>query len=176
MDRKIIKPQSHAFFTEMYRFINYRIPNMVLIHWMEVCPGRTHLFREMLLVKFKAWDKAMIEFSIRDIDSLDMQKNFDRIILDLISEYWNIWVENGVPKIAIDKFDEWHKSNTDMYMKTIEYVCIGNSFSSVNEMKNAILSVSMAIMVQTIVDAERVMGNLNGSLTSLWFYKNYKFL
>jgi hypothetical protein len=111
----------------------------------------------MLLTKFRIWDKAMIEFSTRDINSIDMQKNFDRIILDLIEEYKKLWKENGIPEIAIEKFNDWHKQNTDMYMKTIEYICIGNSFSSANEMKNAILSVSMAIMVQTVVDAERVM-------------------
>jgi len=164
-------PLSHAFFSASERLINYRIPRMNV----SSDPARNTLFRDMLLKKIGIWRENMLSFITRDFSSyknFEIKQLFAQKMHKIIKEYEAKWKSSGVPKLVISKFTTWHSPRVEALSSSATSVFDGKSFTTVTEMLNAVLCLQNALLVETIIDAERTLGELNGELKGLTYKGN----
>lgn len=167
-------PRNHAFFSTAERLINYHIPRMRI----SSDPARNTLFRDMLIKKLTIWRKSMLDFVARDFYSLktfEIKELFAETLREIITGYEADWKAEGVPTPVINKFAEWHSPRVESLSGSATGVFDGKSFTTPNEMLNATLCLQNALLVETVIDAERTLGDLNGELSGLT-YKEMKLL
>ena len=165
---EVTDPRSHAFFSTSERLINYHIPRMKV----SADPARNTLFRDMLTKKLTAWRKSMLDFVARDFTPLktfEIKELFARTLREIISGYESEWKATGVPDPVVSKFAEWHSPRVEGLSSSATSVFDGKSFTTPNEMLNATLCLQNALLVETIIDAERTLGELNGELSGLTY-------
>ena len=163
-------PRSHAFFTTSESLINYHIPRMKISN----DSARNTLFRDMLIIKLTAWRKSMLDFVARDFSSLktfEIKDSFAKALNNIIKGYESEWNVTGVPEPVISKFAEWHSPRVEGLSSSANGIFDGKSFTTAAEMLNATLCLQHALLIGTIIDAERTLGILNGELSGL-SYKN----
>jgi len=161
-------PRSHAFFSTSERLINYHIPRMKV----SSDPARNTLFRDMLVKKIGAWRKTMLDFVARDFSSLktfEIKDLFAKSLQEIIKGYESEWKVSGVPEPVVLKFSEWHSPRVEGLSSSATSVFDGKSFTTPTEMLNATLCLQNALLVETIIDAERTLGELNGELSGLTY-------
>ena len=161
-------PRSHAFFSTSERLINYHIPRMKV----SSDPARNTLFRDMLVKKIGNWRKSMLDFVARDFSSLktfEIKELFATTLHEIIKGYEAEWKATGVPTPVISKFAEWHSPRVEGLSSSATSVFDGKSFTTPTEMLNATLCLQNALLVETIIDAERTLGELNGELSGLTY-------
>lgn len=161
-------PRSHAFFSTSERLINYHIPRMRVSN----DPARNTLFRDMLVKKIGAWRKTMLDFVARDFSSLktfEIKDLFAKTLQEIIKSYESEWKGSGVPEPVILKFAEWHSPRVEGLSSSATSVFDGKSFTTPTEMLNATLCLQNALLVETVIDAERTLGELNGELSGLTY-------
>jgi len=159
-------PRNHAFFSTSERLINYHIPRM----HVSADPARNILFRDMLTNKISIWRESTLNFVVRDFSVLktfEIKELFAKTLHDLISSYEADWKDSGIPEIIITKFAEWHSPRIEAISISATSIFDGKSFTTPNEMLNAILCLQNALLIETIIDAERTLGELNGEISGL---------
>ena len=161
-------PRNHAFFSTSERLINYHIPLMRI----SSDPARNTLFRDMLIKKLTVWRKNMLDFVARDFSSLktfEIKDLFAKTLYEIVTGYEAEWKAVGVPTLVVSKFAEWHSPRVEGLSSSATSVFDGKSFTTPNEMLNATLCLQNALLVETIIDAERTLGGLNGELSGLTY-------
>lgn len=159
-------PRSHAFFSTVDQLVNYHIPRMRV----STDPVRNALFRDMLTQKLTIWRKAMLDLVARDFSPLktfEIKELFSVTLRDCVANYEAAWKAAGVPELVISKFAQWHSPRLEAISSSSSSVFDGKSFTTPAEMLNAVLCLQNALLVETIIDAERTLGELNGELSGL---------
>lgn len=165
---EVSDPRSHAFFSTSEQLMNYHIPRMKISN----DPARNNLFRDMLVKKIKVWRKNMLDFVARDFSNLktyEIKELFATTLKGIISGYETDWKVAEVPALVIAKFALWHSPRVEGLSGSATSVFDGKSFTTPNEMLNATLCLQNALLVETIIDAERTLGELNGELSGLTY-------
>lgn len=161
-------PRNHAFFSTSQRLIDYNIPRMRI----SGDEARNALFRNMLTLKLTVWRQTMLNLVARDFSTLktfEIKELFSKTIRDIIFSYEEDWKQDGVPEIVTKKFGKWHAPRLEAVSVSANSVFDGRSFVTPNGMLNAILCLQNALLVETIIDAERTLGDLNGELSGLLY-------
>ena len=170
MDGKVVNPVRHPFFSQIEYNRRFRIPLIRLNHGDHYCHGRTAIFKDMLNIKLKHWGEKIKEAVENDYSKMtdnELQTLFINATMTLVDSYEREWIEKDIPQIVIDKFREWHDDHTKMFVETIRNICRGKSFSTKIEQVNAILEMNNTMLILTILDAEKTLGELNGELAGL---------
>ncbi|QQS59641.1 hypothetical protein IPN35_02040 [Candidatus Peregrinibacteria bacterium] len=165
---EVTDPRSHAFFSTSERLMNYHIPRMKVSN----DPARNALFRDMLVKKITVWRKKMLDFVARDFSSLktyEIKDLFANTLKEIISGYEMDWKAAEVPTPVVAKFALWHSPRVEGLSGSATSVFDGKSFTTPNEMLNATLCLQNALLVETVIDAERTLGELNGELSGLTY-------
>lgn len=163
-----MSPRNHAFFSTSERLMTYHIPRMKVSN----DPARNVLFRDMLRIKLTVWRKIMLDLVARDFASLktfEIKELFAKTLRDSVSSYESDWKSAGVPELVITKFAEWHSPRLEAVSGSAISVFDGKSFTTPNEMLNAVLCLQNALLIETVIDAERTLGELNGELSGLTY-------
>lgn len=161
-------PRNHAFFSTSERLINYQIPRMRISN----DPARNALFRDMLIKKISNWRKSMLDFVARDFSSLktfEIKELFATTLHEIIKSYEAEWKTTGVPALVISKFAEWHSPRVEGLSGSATSIFDGKSFTTPVEMLNATLFLQNALLIETVIDAERTLGDLNGEISGLTY-------
>lgn len=156
-------PRSHAFFSTAERLQNYHVPQMNI----SPDPARNLLFRDMLIKKIRVWEASMTDFVARDFSQLktfEIKELFARTMQRSVLGYQADWKQAGVPDMVVTKFDTWNAPRLEAISISATSVFDGKSFTTPVEMTNAILTLMHALLIQTVIDAERTLGDLNGDL------------
>lgn len=173
IESPVSNPRKHRFFNLVtYELLN-RIPYINLYHNGQYCRGRTLVFRDMLRIKFEHWEDGLKNAMIDGEDNLtdsELQALLEKATIDFVGGYRKEWretldIDGKYLELITSKFSEWHQAKVEMYMEAIRGICQGNSFSSAREKANAFLELNCSMLVLTIIDAERSLGELNGELT-----------
>jgi hypothetical protein len=178
LDQNIAEPKNHMFFQKVDYILRYKLPEITLKFKGEYCEGRTILFRDMLKIKFKVWQEHIRKACDNSQDSqtnTQIGQDFLKATVDLVDEYERLWEQDGIPQNIIQKFHKWHDNHAQIFIDAIESITGGSSFNSKKEVINAILEISNAMLLLTILDAEKTLGDLNGELTGMT-YKGTKLL
>ena len=178
LEQNVADPKKHGFFQKVEFILRYKLPEIELRFKGQPCQGRTTLFRDMLKIKFEAWKRniaAVCAVDYQNMSKSDIRQAFTEAMLNLVSEYESTWEQNGIPRIVVDKFHKWHDNHAQMFLEAIESITGGTCFSSPREIMNAILEMNAMMLLLTILDAEKTLGDLNGELSGME-YKTYKLL
>lgn len=170
LDQNIAEPKNHTFFQKVDYILRYKLPEITLKFRGQYCEGRTILFRDMLKIKFRVWQDHIRKACDKSQDyptSSQIGQAFLKATVDLVDEYERLWEEDGIPPKVIQKFHKWHDNHAQIFIEAIENITGGSSFSSKKEVINAILEISNAMLLLTILDAEKTLGDLNGELTGM---------
>lgn len=172
LEQSVADPKKHAFFQKVDYILRYKLTEIRLNYQNTYNEGRTTMFREMLKTKFEVWRDNVLKVCMMDYEHMsnaDIKQAFTQATLDLVNQYETKWQQDGIPKIVIDKFHQWHDNHAEMFMETIDSITSGSCFGSAREIVNAILEMNMLMILLTLLDAERTLGDLNGELTGLTY-------
>jgi len=162
--KKVDPPYEHMFFTNINKHIEFKIPTVKLFYHDMYAEGRTKIFCNMLSIKFKIWSTKLREATYK---KWDLNTIYQNTLIDIYHWYLIEWKEKDIPEVVIDKFNEWHQPLIELYQKSIEDICSSKWYSSRIEKENAILEISNAMVVFTVLDWEKTLGSLNWELTGL---------
>jgi len=161
---KIVLPENHSFFTDANYFVKNKLPLLTLhSHWW-ACQWRTQIFKDMLNIKLTKWSKSL---KIALNTKWDIEEIFIDCLVALIEDYNAEWKSLWIPSIVIDKFNEWHSNHVDIYIGAIKSISKWHSFDSTTEKQNAIMEISSAMMILTILDAEKTLWKINWDLSGI---------
>ncbi len=178
LEQNVADPKKHIFFQKVDYILRYKLSEIELKFKGQTCQGRTTMFRDMLKIKFEAWKRSITVVSAMDYESLskiDIRQAFIQSTLNLVSDYESTWEQYGIPRVVIEKFHKWHDNHAQMLLEAIESITGGSCFSSPREIMNAIMEMNTMMLLLTILDAEKTLGDLNGELSGLE-YKGVKLL
>ncbi len=178
LEQTVAEPKKHAFFQKADYILRYKLPEIRLSYQKQYCEGRTLMFRDLLKIKFELWRENILKVCAMDYEHMssgDIRQAFTQATLDLVSQYEAKWQQDAVPQVVINKFHEWHDNHAEMFIETIESITMGSCFGSPREIMNAILEMNMMMLLLTLLDAEKTLGDLNGELSGLE-YKGIKLL
>ena len=161
---KVRQPKDHYFFSKIKRDIELLIPNIRLSYDWKYSEWRTKIFRDMLIVKFKIW-KRILKETIHE--KWDLNNIWQDAIIDIYKWYIEEWDKVWIPNIVIDKFNSWHSQHIKIYQKAIERIFSWDCFSSKEEKINAILEISITMIILTLSDAEQTLWSINWDLSWL---------
>jgi len=167
---QVINPGQHYFFTKIEYILMYQLPRIDLMHKGKIDKNRTKLFRDLLRIKFEYWHTMMAVISTENYEKMsteEMDLDIRRRIYKLITDYESTWRSMQVPEILIKKFNGWHSIRAQLFLDAVENICMGRSFDTRKEMILAIMEISVALLVYTILDAEKSLGELDGDLDGL---------
>jgi len=170
LDQNIAEPKNHTFFQKVDYILRYKLPEIRLRFRGQYCEGRTMLFRDMLKIKFRVWQDRIRKACEKCVDyptNSQIGQEFLKATVDLVEEYERLWEQDGIPRNVVEKFHKWHDNHAQIFIEAIENITGGSSFSSNKEVINAILEISNAMLLLTILDAEKTLGDLNGELTGM---------
>jgi hypothetical protein len=171
---KVTNPRNHLFFSKIQYEKIAHLPSIRLKHNGVYAPNRTTMFTNMLDDKFDIWNKYvwdMINEALRsNANDYDLEILNNKCIKNIIIGCESKWKETGIDKDVIKKFNLWHSEHIKLLIETIGFICLGDSYSSIEEKLNAILEIHKVLIIITIVDVEKTLGNMNGSLSG----KKYK--
>lgn len=178
LEQGVADPKKHAFFQKVDYILRYKLPDIKLNYKGTYCAGRTAMFRDMLETKFELWRDMITRICATDYEHMsnaDIRQMFTQETLNLVSQYETQWQQDGVPKVVVSKFHEWHDNHAEMFLGTVDSITLGACFGSQREIINAILEMNMLMVLLTLLDAEKTLGDLNGEISGLE-YKGQKLL
>jgi hypothetical protein len=180
--KDVTNPNSHNFFNTIDRYKKVTVPGIrVFISskgvsaaygQMKFAEQRTRLVKMLLRVKFRNWHEVMkkaTEEAVHKKEHAGVRDIYVNAVMKLVDDYESEWRRNMIPEIVITKFNQWHSDHVKVFMSSVDQICLGSSFSSIEEVCNAILHINEGLVVQTILDAERTLGRLNGELSGKAF-------
>ncbi|QQR82984.1 hypothetical protein IPJ72_04120 [Candidatus Peregrinibacteria bacterium] len=178
LEQGVADPKKHAFFQKVDYILRYKLPDIKLNYKGTYCAGRTAMFSDMLETKFELWRDMITRVCATDYEHMsnaDIRQMFTQETLNLVSQYEAQWQQDGVPKVVVSKFHEWHDNHAEMFLGTVDSITLGACFGSQREIINAILEMNMLMVLLTLLDAEKTLGDLNGEISGLE-YKGQKLL
>lgn len=171
---KVANPLNHPFFNTILYNKNVKLKSIKLYSKGHGhCEGRDAVFKDMLNIKFQLWHDhtkhvvSLVSTKYTYISDSDFEEIWTSGMMQCAKEYEMEWMQSEIPEIVINKFNEWHGSHADILFNTLKNICHGNSFSTKEEQTNAILELQNALIIITMIDAEKTLGSLNGDLTGI---------
>ena len=166
---KVKNPSNHSFFTCIKNTIEFKLPTIKLYYHDKFAKGRTKIFQDMLAIKLKIWAEKLREATNKE---WDLNTIYQNTLINIYRWYLSERKEREIPLVVVEKFNKRHEPLIELYQKSIENICSSKWYSSRIEKENAILEISNAMVVFTILDWEKTLGSLNWELTGL----KYKWL
>ncbi len=162
-----LSPLNHNFFTHI-SYQKSQLRSLRMYHKGVYSPNRTKLVKKILDIKFKIWRDIVKEALSKNYEKLEKDELFlffTQINTDIVKKYEGKWKEDNVPAIFIDRFNEWHSPHIEMFTQVIQNICNGNVFATTKAQVNAVLELYSALLIMTLTDVERTLGDLNGDLS-----------
>jgi hypothetical protein len=88
---------------------------------------------------------------------------------NIVRKYEQKALQDEIPQIVIDRFNEWHSERIKQTFEVINDVCYDDIYST-NTMKTKIIFDYILVIVNwTIADAKKTLINLNGELNKITY-------
>lgn len=73
-------------------------------------------------------------------------------------------VEMKIPDIVLERMSIWQESKLEIFLSSLQDICMSNFYSNIENKKTAILDISQVLLHLVILDAEITVNKLNGQL------------
>jgi hypothetical protein len=154
--------KEHPFFSDIQYMIDVSIAKICIPTDLL----RTKMIRKFLRIKLIAVQKnfhTLTELAGTN-KSLSVH-DYINCITNIVREYESESIKANIPEIFIRRFSEWHTPKIIIIKDLIEYICRSNIYDSEQEKLSAILDVIVMVLHLTMMDAEAVVGKMNGELS-----------
>ncbi len=152
-DKNSIK--KHILFNKIEHYMSVRIPHLTIIN----DELKTILVKKTLFLQFSIFKKHALELIENDFK--DVLSISDRILVATEE----LWALNNIPEIFIKKhYELMGKLQFKSLKDYIEFVYTSGFYNDYSR-KVAILDEILHVLHWTLIDAERVMQNMNGEIT-----------
>lgn len=141
---------------------------------------RTIIFKRYLSIYLKIHKDKLVEYVNSevyiDMDSPEFKKSFLNLVNEIVYEYERQMMDNGVPKIVIDKMKAKNSDVISLTIDLIEGVSTSQFYQSDNNLLKlySILNIMLSVLDNTIQQSENVCNSINGQLKGLSISENGK--
>jgi hypothetical protein len=134
---------------------------------------RTIVFRKYLFVYLKKHKENLTKYvnskEFEEMDSSQIWKSFLSLVNDIIYDYEREMLEQGIPKIIIEKMKTKNNDTISLTIDLIEGICNSQFYNSEKNFLKiySILNIMLSILENTISNSESVCDSINGQLKGL---------
>lgn len=134
---------------------------------------RTVVFRKYLFIYLKKHKenltKCINSKEFEEMDSSQICKSFLSLVNDIIYDYEREMLEQGIPKIIIEKMKTKNNDTISLTIDLIEGICSSQFYNSEKNFLKiySILNIMFSILENTISNSEAVCDSINGQLKGL---------
>lgn len=157
---------NHPLFQKLRTYLNYEINHLVIGE-----PLREAIFRDFLVIKFTCIRDGFLRFlekgSLERMDSDTYQSRILECIDEIIKNYEEEAIKEGIPEIVLIKFNEWHKDRISAIYDFLRDIHDAKIFTSNTARTYVVFDFIVHILNMTVLDAKRTLVNLNGELNKL---------
>lgn len=154
---------NHVIFINLDEYINSRIFSLVINERL-----RSAIYIDFLGLKFGAIHKEFYEFfergDINRISREEFKRKFLEVIVNTISVYEGRAMINGIPHVAITRFNAWHHKTVQHIMDEIKRLCASDPKRKNDEIAVDILDVIDKTLSITLEECQTALKSLNGQL------------
>lgn len=158
---------------DLFSYLNVIISHQ--IHILDIkCPLRNKVFKKLLEIKLSNLRDSLLDL-IKNIkennEDVELKSLFDTIFIQHNHNWVKIAKQNNLPDIAITKFQDFYTN----YSKPLETIIQDLTSSDnilvddKNQMLNIIFEVIKAMVLSSLLAAEKTLNTLNGELSSVVF-------
>lgn len=161
----------HQFFTNArYRLIS-DIPNLDIFPDK---PVRQEMVRDMMHAHISALYELSLEFVSNDIKAWTTEQwanEATNLIGRVNQEFERRVMDEGMPKIIIEKYNRWRASTSSTVFEYINGIAVSKMYETNYGRTNTLLILFNLVLVTTIGNAEQTLAELNGEISGIK-YKN----
>lgn len=158
----------HHLFASLKTYLNYEIQHLNINERL-----RNAIFKDFLIHKFSSI-RYEFEYFLKkgDLEKMSPGVYSTRIlesVNNIVKKYEQKALQDEIPQIVIDRFNEWHSERIKQTFEVINDVCYDDIYST-NTMKTKIIFDYILVIVNwTIADAKKTLINLNGELNKVTY-------
>ena len=134
---------------------------------------RTFVFRKYLSVFLKSYknnlQKFVLEKEYKDMGDAELLKALLNLVNKTIYDYERELLDDGIPKIIIEKMKSKNNDNLDLILDLINSVCSSNFYDSEHNYLKvySILNILLSVLESTVNSSESICNSINGQLKGL---------
>lgn len=134
---------------------------------------RTTVFRKYLFIYLKKHKENLTKYvnskEFEEMDSSQIWKSFLSLVNDIIYDYEREMLDQGIPKIIIEKMKTKNNDTISLTIDLIEGICNSQFYNSEKNLLKiySILNIMLSILENTISNSESVCDSINGQLKGL---------
>jgi len=134
---------------------------------------RTFVFRKYLSVFLKSYknnlQKFVLEKEYKDMGDAELLKGLLNLVNKTIYDYERELLDDGIPKIIIEKMKSKNNDNLDLILDLINSVCSSNFYDSEHNYLKvySILNILLSVLESTVNSSESICNSINGQLKGL---------
>lgn len=133
-------------------------------------PMRKEAFQDLLRLKLHVWPLAFeVLLATPGVEKMTPQalEWCLHAVVDLAMGQCNAEAERlGIPFAVVHKFNEWHRPSVDRVHRFVHEIC-DSDWHTTQEVITSTLSMLIAHLDQTVLDAESALASLNGDLNGI---------
>lgn len=139
---------------------------------------RTIVFRKYLTIYLKKHKENLTKYiqskSFENMDSSEIWKSLLSLINNTIYDYETEMINEGIPKIIVEKMKTNNNDRISLTIDLIEGICNSQFYESdKNYLKvYSILNIMLSILENTISNSDNICNSINGQLKGLRFSDN----
>lgn len=131
---------------------------------------RTVVFRKYLFIYLKKHKENLTKYinskEFEEMDASQIWKSFLSLVNDIIYDYEREMMDQGIPKIIIEKMKTRNNDTISLTIDLIEGICSSQFYNSDKNFLKiySILNIMLSILENTISNSESVCDSINGQL------------
>lgn len=137
-------------------------------------PGRTEMFRTMIMTQIETYDKLLKEFIAENINftsAQDTRTKCKRVLIKIINEYESKWKILNIPEPVIERYKELQQDKIRIILEILDNEIVvdrknENYYGIINSFLTALSGILSTFITLDILS---VLRELNGSLKKLKF-------
>lgn len=156
----------HHMFYSLKTYLSYEIQQLYIPERL-----RNALFKDFLIFKLTSIRHAFENFLKKgDLEKLSPGAYHTRMlecINEILRRYESKALEEKVPQVVIDRFNQWHSDRVKQMYEVINDVCDDDAYANNTIRTKIIFDFVVVVINWTISDAKKTLINLNGELNKI---------
>jgi hypothetical protein len=147
-------------------WVDFKIPQLNLED-----AGRSLIFKDILNTYFLNFKEQVFKLEgnpeFDDMDRQQLMQHITHCIYTVGEDTKDTLIDEGMPKIVIDKFRSWHNKTLEFALRSMELIAQSPVYKTNKDVICASYLLHVAMLEITIAEAEKTLSDLNGELTGL---------
>ena len=152
----------HPLFEDLRWFKDVKVPNCKIGG-----PVRTLIFRHCLTIYYETFIEEVTKLLHQEIDAENFLRVNEQFEHELITAIRANLYKADIPEVVIKKFQSWYITKHEHLLRYFSDIHSSVIVTSLVEKEHMVLSLLKETAYFTLLDAEKTLKSLNGSLTGV---------